>query len=296
MRRIYMDANATTPLAPEVFDAMRPWMLESYGNASSIHYYGQQARGAVERRACPSPRSSTAAPPRSSSPAEAPKATTSPSSASSPQPRRPLHHLVNRTSRRPPRRRMPSERGVEVTFLPVGSDCLVDPDDLRRALRPNTRLISIMMANNETGAIQPVEEIGNIAAEADVFFHTDAVQAAGKLPIDVAKIGCDLLAIAGHKMYAPAGSRSPLRPSRHPDRAALLRRNPRAPAPRRHRKRRRNRRPRQSRRTRRAGLEDSGIYGCPIQAVCWLQWGRAIPVEHRARSRRTRGSLSDIAR
>ncbi len=92
-----------------------------------------------------------------------------------------------------------------MTFLPVSSDCLIDPADVRRAIRPNTKLISIMMANNETGVIQPVEEIGKIAAEADVYFHTDAVQAAGKLAIDVKQIGCDLLTIAGHKMYAPQG-------------------------------------------------------------------------------------------
>jgi cysteine desulfurase len=205
MHRIYMDANATTPLDPEVFEAMRPYMLESFGNASSIHRHGQHARAAVEHA-----RESVAAL-LHCRPAEVvftsggtegdnlaifglinPGDHLITSSIE--------HHAVLHAAERL------AERGIEVTFLPVDSNCMIDPDDLRRALRPNTKLISIMMANNETGAIQPVEEIGRIAAEADVYFHTDAVQAAGKLPIDVKQIGCDLLTIAGHKMYAPQGA------------------------------------------------------------------------------------------
>jgi cysteine desulfurase len=97
------------------------------------------------------------------------------------------------------------EDGCEVTYVPVDCRGLVDPGDVRRALRPKTTLVSIMMANNETGVLQPVEEIGKIVAEADVYFHTDAVQAAGKVPIDVSRIGCDVLSISAHKMHAPQG-------------------------------------------------------------------------------------------
>src|SRR4029077_7649669 len=96
--------------------------------------------------------------------------------------------------------------GCEVTFVPVNARGEIYPANVEAAWRPNTRLISIMMANNETGVIQAVEEIGKIAQEADVFFHTDAVQAAGKVPIDVQKIACDALSLSGHKIHAPQGT------------------------------------------------------------------------------------------
>src|SRR6266481_4863474 len=205
MRRVYLDNNATTPVLPEVFEAMRPFYLEKFGNASSIHHYGQHARAAVEKA-----RASVAAL-LNARPAEIIF-----TSGGTEADNLGIFGLVARgehviTSTIEHSAVMNSckrleQTGCEVTFVPVNGHGEIDPDDVRKALRPETRLISIMMANNETGVIQPVEEIGRIAKEADVFFHTDAVQAAGKVPIDVQKIACDALSISGHKIHAPQGT------------------------------------------------------------------------------------------
>jgi cysteine desulfurase len=204
MRRVYLDNNATTPVLPEVFEAMRPYFGEHFGNASSIHHHGQETRAAVERA-----RESVAAllGCRSSEIVFTSGGTEGDNLAISGLARAGdhvisstiEHHAVLNSCKHL------EAMGCEVTYVPVDSRGLVDPDDVRRALRPNTKLITIMMANNETGVLQPVEEIGKIAAEADVYFHTDAVQAAGKVPIEVKRIGCDLLSISGHKLHAPQG-------------------------------------------------------------------------------------------
>jgi cysteine desulfurase len=204
MSRIYLDNNATTPVLPEVFDAMRPYFGEHFGNASSIHRHGQETRAAVERArdsvallfGCrPSEIVFTSGGTEGDNLAIA--GLTSPGDhiiTSTIE-----HHAVLLACKHL------EETGCEVTFLPVDGRGLVDPRDVKRALRRNTKLISIMLANNETGVLQPVEEIGKIAAEAEVHFHTDAVQAAGKIRIDVKQIGCHALSISGHKMHAPQG-------------------------------------------------------------------------------------------
>jgi cysteine desulfurase len=204
MHRIYLDNNATTPVLPEVFELMRPYFGEQFGNASSIHHHGQQTRAAVEDA-----RESVAAllGCRASEIVFTSGGTEADNLAiaglvgagdhvitSSVE-----HHAVLLACKHM------QDIGAEVTVLPVDGRSLVDPDDVSRALRRNTKLISVMMANNETGVLQPVEEIGRIAAQAGVCFHTDAVQAAGKVEIDVKRIGCDVLSISGHKMHAPQG-------------------------------------------------------------------------------------------
>jgi cysteine desulfurase len=204
MPRIYLDNNATTPALPEVIEAMRPYFGERFGNASSIHHQGQEARAAVERardsvagllgcRAAEVVFTSGGTEGDNLAIAGLTSASNHVITSSM------EHHAVLHACKHL------EEMDCEVTNVPVDGRGLVDPDDVRRALRPNTTLISIMMANNETGVLQPVEEIGKIAAEADVNFHTDAVQAAGKVQIDVKRIGCDALSISGHKMHAPQG-------------------------------------------------------------------------------------------
>lgn len=204
MRRVYLDNNATTPVLPEVLECMRPYFGERFGNASSIHHHGQETRAAVEdARALVAALLGcrdaevvfTSGGTEGDNLAIAGLAGAGGHVITSTV----EHHAVLHACKHL------EEVGCEVTFLPVDGQGLVDPEDVRRALRPNTKLISVMMANNETGVLQPVEAIGKIAAEADIYFHTDAVQAAGKVPIDVERIGCDALSISGHKMHAPQG-------------------------------------------------------------------------------------------
>jgi cysteine desulfurase len=204
MRRVYFDNSATTPVLPEVLEAMRPYFGERFGNASSIHHHGQETRAAVEAARASVARLLGCRPPEivfTSGGTEADNlaifGTVGPGDhviTSAVE-----HHAVLNACKHL------ESQGCAVTYLSVDTQGRVDPGDVRTALQSTTRLITIMMANNETGVLQPVEEIAKVAAEADVFFHTDAVQAAGKVLLNVENIGCDLLAISGHKLHAPQG-------------------------------------------------------------------------------------------
>jgi len=211
MRRVYCDANATTPLLPEVLEAMRPYWMEEFGNASSIHLQGQHARKAVDTA-----REMLA---RFFNCREAEVVFNSGGTEGDNTAifglLRPGDHFITTSIEHSAVLRAAdrvAERGVDVTLVGPRTDGLIDPEEIRRAIGPETRpgdsrrtLISVMLANNETGVLQPVEEIGQVAAKAGAYFHIDAVQGAGKIAFDVQRFGCHLCSISAHKVHGPKG-------------------------------------------------------------------------------------------
>lgn len=212
MRRVYLDHNATTPLAPQVFEAMRPFLTESFGNASSIHSWGQEARAAVEDA-----REQVAAL-IGAEPGEIVFTSGGTESDNAvlfgvleaAQARNPgvTPHVITSAIEHPAvlnAAQALERRGVALTYVAPSSNGVVNADEIERAIKPETVLISLMHANNELGTLQPVEAAGEIARERRIAFHTDAVQSVGKVPVDLRRINAALLSLSAHKLNGPKG-------------------------------------------------------------------------------------------
>lgn len=203
---IYFDHSATTPIDERVLDAMMPYLRDRFGNPSSVYRAGQEVRKAVEE-AREKVANFIGAKPKeiifTGGGTEADNIAVKGIAFSKGE-----GHIITSAIEHPAVLKVVQwleKHGFEATYVGVGRDCIVDPDDVRKAIRKNTILISVMHANNETGTIQPIEEIAKIAHDNGIVFHTDAVQTAGKIQIDVVKMGIDLLSLSAHKMYAPKG-------------------------------------------------------------------------------------------
>ena len=207
MQRFYFDHNATTPVSPEVLETMVSCLGQVYGNASSIHHFGQVAKQRLEmaRRQTASligchPHEVVFVSGGTEADNLALFGTVRNASGA--------RHLITTAIEHPAVLNTCAQlerEGVAVTYVPVGSDGVVDPDAIRRALRPETVLVSVMHANNELGTVQPIPEIAAITRRARVYLHVDGVQALGKIPVNVDALGVDLYSMSGHKIYAPKG-------------------------------------------------------------------------------------------
>ena len=205
---IYLDYNATTPIAEEVAQGMQPYLRQDFGNPSSDYTLGQRARAGVERARLQTAALLGCLPEEIFFVSGATEANNWALKGAAHYHRQRGRHLIT-TAIEHPAVINPClfllEEGWDVTFVRVDGKGQVDPDDIRRAIKPETILISVMHANNETGAIQPLEKIGLAAKEQGILFHSDAAQSVGKIPVNVGELGVDFLTVAGHKIYAPKG-------------------------------------------------------------------------------------------
>ena len=208
MKRIYMDHNATTPVHPEVIDAMLPYLREEWGNPSSIHWAGRKPKKGIDEARDQVAKILNADPSEIIFVSNGSEGNNFAIKGILEAKRGKGNHIITTKVEHPSilgTCKHLARSGFDVTYLDVDSDGLLDLDQLRGAIKPETVLITIMFANNETGVIFPVEEIGKIAREHKVTFHTDAIQGVGKVPIDVERDNIDMLTLSGHKLYAPKG-------------------------------------------------------------------------------------------
>lgn len=212
-RRVYLDNSATTPVNKEVVEAMLPFLNEKFGNASSIHFFGQEARAAIDKARHQVAAIINARPNEIVFTSGGTEANNLAIRGLLEANEKYGKHIITSQIEHSAVKEVCldlEKRGFEVTYLPVYEDGIVQIEDVKKAVREDTILISVMTANNEIGTIQPVEEIGRFVRElrADgkkIWFHTDAVQGIGKMPVDVEDAGCDLLSLSAHKIYAPKG-------------------------------------------------------------------------------------------
>jgi len=208
VKPIYLDYNASTPIAPEVAQAMRPFLSHHYGNPSSPHWAGAPARQAIEKARGQVAQLLGCAPQEVIFTSGGTEANNHAIKGVFFSPRKKGNHIVTSQIEHPavlqPCRFL-ERLGAEVTYLPVDATGCVNPEDVRKSITPQTILVSVMHANNEVGTIQSIAEIGRITRECGVFLHTDAAQSVGKIPTNVTELGVDLLTVAGHKLYAPKG-------------------------------------------------------------------------------------------